>query len=292
MLRKVLLPLWLTAAVASSSNASVSLSGVDPMTPPPINATHTSRLNTSRSAAPSNAPAGAALLARATAACQNGSRALKAVLLRVSLPPLHASACAVDHARAAAGGLTRSAKEQLEHLRWHLGNMAEGAVQDAADGVRQRVEALRGSARRLWRTYWRRDRAVSRILRRAHQKQWYMLLQLRRRASKRKLKEGYRRLARRVHPDKSRDDRANEAFRALKDAFDLLSDDAQRTRYDKELERQDELARRRREQQRAAAVRMVRGLAARVWRLCAPWCREHWQVCTGVGVVLFLRLTL
>ena len=46
---------------------------------------------------------------------------------------------------------------------------------------------------------------------------------MRRKATKKQLKDGYRRLAKRCHPDKTRDDRANMAFDALRDAFDLLT---------------------------------------------------------------------
>ena len=51
-----------------------------------------------------------------------------------------------------------------------------------------------------------------------------------RRRSAKELKASYRRLAKRVHPDKTADPRATLAFKTLRDAFDLLSDESQRER--------------------------------------------------------------
>ena len=92
--------------------------------------------------------------------------------------------------------------------------------------VRRRREALKAGVR----TWWRRDREVSRILHRASERRWYRLLRVRRKATKRQLKDAYRRLAKRVHPDKTRDDRAAAAFDTLRDALDLLNDEEQRAR--------------------------------------------------------------
>ena len=70
------------------------------------------------------------------------------------------------------------------------------------------------SAMRTCRAYLRRSRSVSRILQCARRKHWYSLLQVRRRATKRQLKDAYRRLAKRVHPDKTRDGRAEQGVNA------------------------------------------------------------------------------
>ena len=59
----------------------------------------------------------------------------------------------------------------------------------------------------------------------------------------------------RVHPDKTRDDRATEAFNTLRDAYELLADSDQRARYDKQLAKDDEARRRQREKRRAATRR-------------------------------------
>ena len=108
----------------------------------------------------------------------------------------------------------------------------------------------------LYRRMRRRDRQVSRILRHAAAKEWYALLRIRRRARPAELRAAYRKLAKRVHPDKTRDDRASRAFDTLRDAHDLLSDEKARKRYDAELAREDLERRQRRERRmRAAGIR-------------------------------------
>jgi curved DNA-binding protein CbpA len=89
-----------------------------------------------------------------------------------------------------------------------------------------------------------------------------------------------------VHPDKTRDDRAAEAFNALRDAFDLLADADARKRHDDELARLDRLAQARRERQRAAVAREARRAMGALWRFA----RTHKRV--SVGIVVFLWLLL
>ena len=156
---------------------------------------------------------------------------------------------------------------------------------------------LLGTARSLWKTFWQRDRAVSRVLRKAAAREWYQLLKVRRRASKKQLKDAYRKLAKRVHPDKTRDDRATHAFDVLRDAYEVLSDAETRKRYDKELAKADEQAAQKRRKQREVAkqvaMRVLRK-ALRVGRIVAAalWERavENPRVAAGVLAVLALLL--
>ena len=85
-------------------------------------------------------------------------------------------------------------------------------------------------------------------------------------ATKKQLKEAYRRLAKRCHPDKTRDDRANMAFDALRDAFDLLQDQRLREEHDRKLEREDREREQKRRRQRAAIVRAAVGALRRLGR--------------------------
>ena len=158
----------------------------------------------------------------------------------------------------------------------------------------QRRDAIREAPHRTWRAFgearrkfWLRDRRVSRALSRAKAGEWYRLLRLRRSASRRQLKEAYRRLAKEVHPDKTTDPRAAEAFDALRDAYDLLADAQKRARYDEELARDDERRRRRRVAQRAAATRAARRVL--VAALACMW--EHKRV-TGAAALVLLAVTL
>ncbi len=190
------------------------------------------------------------------------------------------------------GGLRRAALEAMAR-RWRamvaavagaprtLRERAMRAVRAALATARRRCD----EARRSWRSWLRRDRQVSRILRESSAGRWYRLLRVRRRASKPKLREAYRRIAKRVHPDKTRDERAAEAFKALRDAFELLSDGERRARYDEQLAaddvREQELARRR----RAVAAGVARRLGAEGWELAM----EHKRVTAGIVALLVLR---
>ena len=100
-----------------------------------------------------------------------------------------------------------------------LAASARRRAQRLVAAVRQRRDALVSSPRRLreaaWR-WWRRDRTVSHVLRHSRAGRWYVVLRCRRGATKRQLREAYRRRAKRTHPDKTSDDRANAAFDALR----------------------------------------------------------------------------
>merc|ERR1712185_875168 len=62
----------------------------------------------------------------------------------------------------------------------------------------------------------------------------YALLKVERAATAGQIRKAYHALARKVHPDKCRDDpAAAQNFRTLQAAYEVLSDDARRARYDK-----------------------------------------------------------
>jgi len=66
----------------------------------------------------------------------------------------------------------------------------------------------------------RRDaRLVDGILQAAREDRYYDMLQAKRSSSAAQLKEAYRGMAKRVHPDKNRDERAADAFTAVRDAY-------------------------------------------------------------------------
>lgn len=62
---------------------------------------------------------------------------------------------------------------------------------------------------------------------------YYEILEVERSASPQELKKAYRRLARRYHPDMNPGDRsAEEKFKAINEAYDVLSDEGKRSQYD------------------------------------------------------------
>lgn len=61
---------------------------------------------------------------------------------------------------------------------------------------------------------------------------FYEVLGLSRNADQSEIQRAYRRLARTLHPDVNKDPAAEERFKELSEAYDVLSDPDQRTRYD------------------------------------------------------------
>ena len=155
------------------------------------------------------------------------------------------------------------------------------ALHDAANDARKSVV-------QFCRSWLRRSPSVSRILLRARQEAWYELLQVRRRANKRHLKDAYRRLAKRVHPDKTQDSRAEQAFSELRDAFDLLSDERKRKAYDEKLARQDLIVLQRRRHQRQVAYRVTSRALRRLW----AWAWLHRKWTAPVVILCFVRVLL
>jgi molecular chaperone DnaJ len=80
-------------------------------------------------------------------------------------------------------------------------------------------------------------------------KDYYATLGVARNASEKEIKAGYRKLARQYHPDVNKDPEATERFKAINEAYEVLSDATKRTKYDQlgsdweRIEREQEFAR-------------------------------------------------
>ncbi|MGW8318126.1 MAG: molecular chaperone DnaJ [Candidatus Promineifilaceae bacterium] len=67
----------------------------------------------------------------------------------------------------------------------------------------------------------------------ASKRDYYEVLEVDRNASKEELKRAYRRLARKFHPDVNHDDSADERFKEINEAYEVLSNDSTRAAYDR-----------------------------------------------------------
>ncbi|MFW6068165.1 MAG: molecular chaperone DnaJ [Chloroflexota bacterium] len=67
----------------------------------------------------------------------------------------------------------------------------------------------------------------------ASKRDYYEILGLSRTASRDEIKKAYRRLARRYHPDVSQEEDADERFKEVSEAYEVLSDDQKRAAYDR-----------------------------------------------------------
>lgn len=67
----------------------------------------------------------------------------------------------------------------------------------------------------------------------AAKRDYYDILGLSRTASRDEIKKAYRRLARRYHPDVSQEENADEKFKEISEAYEVLSDDQKRAAYDR-----------------------------------------------------------
>lgn len=88
----------------------------------------------------------------------------------------------------------------------------------------------------------------------------YAVLSVKQKATPDELRAAYRRLARATHPDVNKEEGAAEQFIQIKRAYDVLSDEGKRARYDAGLEwerdeRRRELARERYQERKEAAER-------------------------------------
>ena len=61
---------------------------------------------------------------------------------------------------------------------------------------------------------------------------YYEILGVSKTASKVEIKKAYRKLARKYHPDVSKEDNAEEKFKEIQEAYAILSDDEKRKMYD------------------------------------------------------------
>jgi molecular chaperone DnaJ len=67
----------------------------------------------------------------------------------------------------------------------------------------------------------------------ASKRDYYEVLEVDRNASKEELKRAYRRMARKYHPDVNREDGADERFKEINEAYEVLSNDNSRAAYDR-----------------------------------------------------------
>ncbi|KAM4091326.1 hypothetical protein ACJW30_09G128300 [Castanea mollissima] len=70
---------------------------------------------------------------------------------------------------------------------------------------------------------------------RAAEQELYSVLGISPNASSSDVKRAYRLLARKYHPDVSKDSKAGEVFKSIRHAYEVLSNEATRTQYDQEL---------------------------------------------------------
>src|SRR4030043_1865915 len=66
----------------------------------------------------------------------------------------------------------------------------------------------------------------------AEKRDYYEVLGLQKSASKDKIKDAYRKLAMRYHPDRNKAPEAEEKFKEISEAYAVLSDDEKRQQYD------------------------------------------------------------
>ena len=64
-------------------------------------------------------------------------------------------------------------------------------------------------------------------------KDYYEVLGVARNANQTEIKQAFRKLAREYHPDVSKHQDAEERFKEINEAYDVLSDDEKRARYDR-----------------------------------------------------------
>jgi len=63
-------------------------------------------------------------------------------------------------------------------------------------------------------------------------KDYYELLGIKKTATDREIKKAFRKLAMKYHPDKNKDEGAEEKFKEIAEAYEVLSDDEKRKQYD------------------------------------------------------------
>ncbi|XP_010250079.1 PREDICTED: chaperone protein dnaJ 49-like [Nelumbo nucifera] len=99
----------------------------------------------------------------------------------------------------------------------------------ASSSVRQRVPSS-GSSSSSSRSYTEEQISIVRQIKK--QKDYYQILGLEKGCSVEDVRKAYRKLSLKVHPDKNKAPGAEEAFKAVSKAFQCLSDEESRKRYD------------------------------------------------------------
>jgi DnaJ-class molecular chaperone len=66
-------------------------------------------------------------------------------------------------------------------------------------------------------------------------KDYYKLLQINSSATKEEIKLAYRKLAHKYHPDKTANDRFENKFKEINDAYRILADESKRKNYDQQF---------------------------------------------------------
>lgn len=154
----------------------------------------------------------------------------------------------------------RGRAEQAKRRREQEQQQAKGLQEEERRGERRRrreeawereVKAMNGDAAKVARAKKRGDKKVIDKVLRAHKRQdlyavlgiepkwwqvWTLLLDNTRGVTAKQVKLAYRTMAKRIHPDKNRDARAEDAFDALQEAHEVLADGEAKRAYDRRRE--------------------------------------------------------
>jgi len=169
------------------------------------------------------------------------------------------------------------AKGKLRDTCIDIGMISPSTSQEQAEKLQRQSRRLK--KKKLKQKRRKGSKIVNDILRYDKERLFYKMLGVRKTCTADQLKRAYRKRSLTVHPDKNADERAHEAFDALRDAYELLADSALRLNYDDELKymekmKQKEL-KKKRERCRKNAERVLGFLA------------QYIHVITATSVILF-----